>query len=78
MKGRGKKMSKDVVCGMEINSEIVKTTAEYKGITYYFCSQHCKEEFEKKPDKYLKKKNFISRFINWLGEGNEGKKLSCH
>lgn len=71
-------MKKDLVCGMEIKQETAKATTNYKNQEYYFCSQVCKTEFEKKPDKYLKKKNFISRFIDWLGEGNEGKKLSCH
>jgi hypothetical protein len=26
---------------------------EYKGTTYYFCSQQCRKDFEKDPEKYL-------------------------
>jgi Cu+-exporting ATPase len=26
----------------------------YEGITYYFCSKECKEDFDKNPSKYLK------------------------
>jgi YHS domain-containing protein len=28
--------------------------AEYRGETYYFCSEDCKKEFEAKPAKYVK------------------------
>lgn len=71
-------MVKDLVCGMEISPETAKVNMEYKGNTCYFCSQHCKEEFEKSPEKYLKKKNLIARFIDWLGKGNDGRPRSCH
>lgn len=30
-----------------------KTTYEYKGKTYYFCGEGCKEKFVKDPEKYL-------------------------
>lgn len=71
-------MLMDVVCGMEIKQETAKATTTYKGETYYFCSPVCKNQFKENPDKYLKKETFASRFIDWLGKGNEGKKLSCH
>lgn len=71
-------MAKDLVCGMEINPETAKSKIDYKGQVYYFCAEQCKTEFERNPQKYLKKGNFIKRFIAWLGEGNEGKSLSCH
>lgn len=71
-------MIKDFVCGMGLKQEAAKEKIEHEGMTYYFCSTSCKTQFEKNPDKYLKKKGFIARFIDWLGKGNEGKKLSCH
>jgi YHS domain-containing protein len=43
----------DLVCGMELSLEEAKFSAEYKGETYYFCSENCKEHFQKNPDMYL-------------------------
>lgn len=34
------------------NENTPKST--YEGITYYFCSKECKEDFDKNPSKYLK------------------------
>jgi YHS domain-containing protein len=48
-------MVQDLVCKMIIEKEEAKATLEYKGETYYFCSQECKEEFLKNPEKYLVK-----------------------
>lgn len=45
---------KDPVCGMEINPETAAGKSEYQGQTYYFCSEHCKKQFDKQPDKYVK------------------------
>jgi len=44
----------DPVCGMEVDVAVVKYKAEHGGKTYYFCSQACKREFEKDPNKYIK------------------------
>ncbi len=46
-------MAIDVVCGMKVK-ETTDIKAEYSGKTYYFCSTHCKEEFEKNPLKYTR------------------------
>jgi len=48
-----------VVCavgGKEMKKSEAKTTYEYKGKTYYFCCDMCKEKFVKNPEKFLKKK----------------------
>lgn len=42
----------DPVCGMEINKNTA-VTSEYKGTTYYFCSNTCKATFEKEPNKFV-------------------------
>lgn len=42
--------SKDPVCGMRSAGKI---TMDYKGKTYAFCSDHCKERFEKNPEAYI-------------------------
>ena len=45
--------AKDPVCGMSVKKDGAKFTYDYKGTTYYFCSEGCKTEFAKNPDKYL-------------------------
>ena len=46
-------MVKDVVCGMEIDSEAAAAKSEYEGTTYYFCADDCKTEFDADPGKYV-------------------------
>jgi YHS domain-containing protein len=46
--------AKDPVCGMTVKKADAKYTYNYMGMTYYFCSQGCKDAFAKEPDKYLK------------------------
>jgi YHS domain-containing protein len=29
-------------------------TAEYKGMTYYFCAPGCKRSFQQEPEKFLR------------------------
>jgi len=45
----------DPVCDMEITAEEAACKSEYKGQTYYFCSNGCKKSFDKEPEKYLGK-----------------------
>ena len=47
--------AKDPVCGMSVKKEGAKFTYDYKSATYYFCSEGCKTEFSKNPEKYLTK-----------------------
>jgi len=42
----------DPICRMEIDESEARATSVYKGKTYYFCSESCKEQFDKKPEKY--------------------------
>lgn len=42
----------DRVCGMEIDAEDAAATVEYEGTTYYFCSDACRQAFEKDPERY--------------------------
>jgi Cu+-exporting ATPase len=46
-------MAKDVVCGMEVPEDRPAATSEYRGKKYYFCSEFCKTEFDRNPEKYL-------------------------
>ncbi len=43
----------DPVCKMTIEDKDVAGTSNYKGTTYYFCSDGCKTRFDKDPTKYL-------------------------
>ncbi len=47
-------MAVDPVCGMKVD-ESVGIKAEFGGKTYYFCSHHCKQSFEREPEKYVEK-----------------------
>jgi Cu+-exporting ATPase len=40
----------DLVCGMIIEDTDAVTKSTYKGSTYYFCSEPCKEDFDKNPE----------------------------
>jgi YHS domain-containing protein len=45
-------MAKDPICGMDVDpmkAQAAGLALEYQGKTYYFCSEHCKQEFTKNP-----------------------------
>lgn len=44
---------KDVVCGMETNSNS-KFKKDYNGETFYFCSPACMDSFASNPQKFVK------------------------
>jgi xanthine dehydrogenase accessory factor len=43
----------DPVCHMKIDRRAAAASFFYAGATYYFCNLHCKNSFEKDPQKYL-------------------------
>lgn len=47
-------MTKDPVCGMNVDESKAAATSIYHGRTYHFCSTGCKTKFEKEPSKYAK------------------------
>ena len=50
-------LSKDPVCSVDVSVNKAEKTgrkSSYKGKTYYFTSDECKEKFDKKPDRYVK------------------------
>jgi YHS domain-containing protein len=48
------KEEKDLVCGMTVDPKDSDTLkSQYKGKTYYFCSDEHKKEFDKAPAKYI-------------------------
>jgi Cu+-exporting ATPase len=46
-------MVTDPVCKMTIEEKDAVGTSTYKGVTYYFCTESCKENFDKDPDAFL-------------------------
>ncbi len=44
-------MPTDVICGMKVK-ESTDLKSEFQGKTFYFCSSHCKSEFDRNPLKY--------------------------
>jgi len=58
----------DPVCGLEVSSMNDDITAVLNNHTYYFCTENCREEFEKSPDSYVKEKTFFLKtwFNNYL------------
>ncbi len=51
---------KDPVCGMDVTPETAGAKTEYEGHTYYFCSQSCKDSFDRQPAEYLAGENAFS------------------
>lgn len=43
---------RDPVCGMNVDERTAAEKSEYKGETYYFCSEICKAKFEQASEKY--------------------------
>jgi Cu+-exporting ATPase len=48
-----KTMAMDPVCGMEVDEKKMAATYDYRGKTYYFCTQGCKEKFSEEPERFL-------------------------
>ena len=46
-------MTKDPVCGMNVDDKKPEFQAQYAGRKYVFCSEECRKEFEEKPEEYV-------------------------
>src|ERR1700719_1462453 len=44
---------KDPVCGMAVDPSKAVAKQEFRGNTYYFCSQRCAERFANEPNRFL-------------------------
>jgi P-type Cu+ transporter len=44
--------NRDPVCGMTVDSASAADKVEFKGKSYYFCSQHCARTFKADPERY--------------------------
>lgn len=47
-------MTKDPVCGMNVDETKAAGSVAYGDKTYYFCSSGCKATFERDPKKFAK------------------------
>jgi signal transduction histidine kinase len=45
--------AKDPVCGMTVKEKDRAFTSSYKGVSYYFCSEKCKVDFDQDPEAIL-------------------------
>jgi YHS domain-containing protein len=73
----------DPVCGMRVDPMSADHEFTYKGRSYHFCAEQCKEAFEKNPGKYIKPKGPFGRFLARLAKTNEktfgrGGPSCCH
>jgi Cu+-exporting ATPase len=48
-------MATDPVCGMKVDEKSAPAKATYSGMTYYFCSNECKDKFNANPEKYAQR-----------------------
>ena len=59
----------DPVCRMTIDDKDAVATSRYKGTTYYFCSEACKENFDKNPDSFVSEKTTVQpKILPGMGE----------
>jgi Cu+-exporting ATPase len=49
-------MATDPVCGMMVDPHAGKPAAQFRGHTYYFCSEGCRIKFTKAPERYVDSK----------------------
>jgi len=45
-------MTKDPVCGMQVDENKAPATSTYEGKKYSFCGQECKNKFDREPQRY--------------------------
>jgi Cu+-exporting ATPase len=49
-------MTKDPVCGMQVDDKKTQATSMHGGQRYAFCSQDCKTKFDQNPERYSQSK----------------------
>jgi P-type Cu+ transporter len=66
------KTERDPVCGMYVDPAKARGSSEYKGKTYYFCSQSCVQKFNADPEKYLLPSPPVSQTVQVGGQQSHG------
>ena len=54
-------MVRDPVCNMEVNERMSTAKSIYKDKTFHFCARTCKIEFDKNPEKFIKRPEPVRR-----------------
>jgi YHS domain-containing protein len=47
-------MATDPVCGMTVEEKNPEFQSQYADKKYYFCSEECKQQFDKRPNEYVR------------------------
>lgn len=75
-------MAKDPICGMDIDEKDVNVMLHLHHETFYFCSEECKEAFEKEIGLLKSDERIWNRFLTWLAHGGGkafgGKPPKCY
>ena len=45
-------MTKDPVCGMQVDEKTAPNTSVHNGAFYAFCGEQCKDQFDLNPERY--------------------------
>lgn len=57
-----KQLATDPVCGMQIEPDSAAGKAEYKGQTFYFCAEGCRQSFRENPADFVSRNENQSEF----------------
>lgn len=64
-------MTKDPVCGMDVNEYETKHSTTWEGQKYHFCSDQCKQEFEREPRQYAGRQSMGQMGQQGMGQGRQ-------
>lgn len=57
-------MAKDPVCKMQVDEQTASVSSSYKGQTYYFCTEGCRQIFDADPEKFLQTTDLLGRKVH--------------
>ena|SRR5438270_692061 len=66
----------DPVCGMYVDPQKARGTADYRGKTYYFCSPGCVQRFQAEPEKYLAPRREVAPLVQLAPHQTQHQHLS--
>ena len=65
-------MTKDPVCGTQVDETKNPPKTNYQGTQYFFCGQPCKEKFDRSPQQYIGRSQQAGRQTGGSGAGAGG------
>lgn len=76
--------TRDPVCGMEVRAADAPASAEWRGLTYSFCSEQCRERFVAAPALYIQAVRIADvepipkrRRLRFVSPGAESLRAAC-